>query len=163
MDMELYSPFFEVLHDEQFPVGYLGEGAHYSVLRAVVFHDKAGEHLKEGQYHDFAIIWDVDHDDRAIEAIDKIYVKGLLPRFAFFGENRAHFTALTFDKPDEADSLAKSVKKICEDIEGDRWKSTLGTIKNPKDIIDDEPDKVLTYLENINNIWALGLKPVEFD
>ena len=78
--MRTYSPFFQTLYDEQAPVGHLGRGTHYSVLRAAVFHDELGEILPENRYkgphakfHDFAVIWDEDHDKRVIEVIEQIY------------------------------------------------------------------------------------------
>ena len=37
--MTQYSQFFQTLHDELTPTGTLGRGTHYSILRAVVFHD----------------------------------------------------------------------------------------------------------------------------
>ncbi|MGH1349201.1 MAG: hypothetical protein ACRBBN_00090 [Methyloligellaceae bacterium] len=161
--MEIYSPFFHTLHDEKYPVGFLGEGTHYSVFRAIVFHDQSGKSLKEGQYHDFAIIWDEDHDERVFEVVEKVYIQGLLPQFVFFGENRAHLTALSFEVPEDEELLAKELKTICNDVAGDRWKYSLGTIRKPADIIDDEPEKVQTYLKNIANLWWLGSKPVIYE
>lgn len=73
---------------------YLGRGTHYSVLRAVVFHDPMGRSLPEGQFTDFAVIWDEDHDVRVTEPIEKIYREGLLPSFVMFGERKGLFTAI---------------------------------------------------------------------
>ena len=70
--MQAYSDFFQTLHDETSPTGYLGRGTHCSVLRAVVFHDPMGKPLPEGQFTDFAVIWDEDHDTRVIEPIEEI-------------------------------------------------------------------------------------------
>jgi Bacterial RNA polymerase, alpha chain C terminal domain len=96
--MRTYSDFFKTLHDETSPTGYLGRGTHYSVLRAVVFHDPMGIALSEGQFADFAVIWDEDHDARVMEPIEEIYRRGLLSSFLMFGEHKGTFTAIVLDK-----------------------------------------------------------------
>jgi Bacterial RNA polymerase, alpha chain C terminal domain len=95
--MATYSPFFETLHDETGPTGYLGQGTHCSVFRAIVFHDPMGAPLSEGRFASFAIIWDEDHDQRVIEPIMKIYRQGLLSSFLMFGEHKGIFTAVLSD------------------------------------------------------------------
>jgi hypothetical protein len=92
--MQTYSDFFKTLHDETNPTGHLGGGTHYSVLRAVVFHDPNGKLLPEGQFADFAVIWDEDHDTRVMEPIEEIYRRGLLSSFLMFGERKGSFTAV---------------------------------------------------------------------
>lgn len=62
-----YSPLFQTLHDEIHPVGKLGRGAHYSVLRAPIWQSVLLKPLKQGAVLDFAVIW--DHDDGVIGAI----------------------------------------------------------------------------------------------
>jgi Bacterial RNA polymerase, alpha chain C terminal domain len=96
--MQQYSAFFKTLHDETNPTGYLGPGTHYSILRAVVFHDPMGQPLPEGQFADFAVIWDEDHDTRVIEPIEAIYRQGLLSSLLMFGEHKGSFTAIVSDK-----------------------------------------------------------------
>src|SRR5215831_20387208 len=96
--MRTYSDFFKTLHDETGPTGYLGRGTHYSVLRAVVFHDHMGKPLAEGQFADFAVIWDEDHDARVMEPIEQIYGQGLLSSFLMFGERQGSFTAVLSNK-----------------------------------------------------------------
>jgi hypothetical protein len=92
--MQAYSHFFKTLHDETSPTGYLGRGTHYSVLRAVVFHDPMGSPLPEGHFTDFAVIWDGDHDTRVMEPIEEIYRRGMLSSFLMFGESKGSFTAI---------------------------------------------------------------------
>jgi len=96
--MRTYSDFFKTLHDETGPTGYLGRGTHYSVLRAVVFHDHMGKPLAEGQFADFAVIWDEDHDARVMEPIEQIYGRGLLSSFLMFGERQGSFTVILSNK-----------------------------------------------------------------
>jgi hypothetical protein len=76
------------------PTGYLGQGTHYSVFRAMVFHDPLGRPLPEGQFVHFAVIWDEDHDVRVMQPITEIYRRGLLSSFLMFGERRGFFTAI---------------------------------------------------------------------
>jgi hypothetical protein len=92
--MQKYSDFFQTLHDETGPTGYLGAGTHYSVLRAVVFHDPRGQPLREALFTDFAVIWDKDHDVRVIDPIQQFYGRGLLSSFVMFGESKGVFTAI---------------------------------------------------------------------
>ncbi len=96
--MQTYSDFFKTLHDETSPIGYLGRGTHYSVLRAAVFHDPMGKPLPEGQFADFAVIWDEDHDTRVMEPIEEIYRRGMLSSFLMFGEHKGSFTAILSNK-----------------------------------------------------------------
>jgi hypothetical protein len=92
--MQRYSAFFQTLHDETDPTGYLGRGTHYSVLRAVVFHDPMGRPVSKGHFADFAVIWDEDHDLRVMEPVEEIYHRGLLSSFLMFGEHKGSFTAI---------------------------------------------------------------------
>ena len=96
--MQRYSDFFKTLHDETSPTGHLGRGTHYSVLRAVVFHDPAGKPLSAGHFVDFAVIWDEDHDARVMKPIEEIYRRGLLSSFVVFGERKGNFTAILSNK-----------------------------------------------------------------
>jgi hypothetical protein len=92
--MATYSHFFQTLHDETAPTGYLGQGTHSSVFRAIAFHDSMGAPLSEGRFANFAVIWDQDHDTRVIEPIERIYRRGLLSSFLIFGEHKGVFNAI---------------------------------------------------------------------
>src|SRR5689334_14900115 len=96
--MRAYSPFFQTLHDETAPAGTLGRGTHYSVLRAVVFHDAKSRPLKTAAYADFAIVWDEDHDTRVIEPVEILYRSGLLPAFPIIGERKGTLNAIVSDE-----------------------------------------------------------------
>jgi RNA polymerase alpha subunit len=95
--MQSYCDFFKTIHDETIPTGYLGQGTHYSVLRAMVFHDPFGIPMSEGQFADFAVIWDSDHDVRVMKTIEEIFRRGLLSSFVIFGERKGIFTAILSD------------------------------------------------------------------
>ncbi len=53
-----YCHFFQTLYDETHPVGNLGRGTHYSVLRAPVWHDELLNRIARCAFLDFAVIWD---------------------------------------------------------------------------------------------------------
>src|SRR5580704_3231684 len=96
--MASYCDFFKTIYDETKPTGYLGRGTHYSVLRAMVFHNSFGIPLSDGQFVDFAVIWDADHDGRVIEPIQEIFRCGMLSSFTIFGEHKGLFTGVLSDK-----------------------------------------------------------------
>src|SRR5712691_5373222 len=110
--MQTYSPFFKTLHDETSSTGYLGRGTHYSILRAVVFHDPMGRPLSEGQFADFAVIWDEDHDVRVFEPIEEIYRRGLLSSFIMFGERKGCFTAVLSARAAAAEAMSMRVDEL---------------------------------------------------
>lgn len=167
--MQSYSDFFKTLHDEQNPTGYLGRGTHYSVLRAVTFHDARGKPLQTGQFTDFAVIWDEDHDTRVIEPIEEIYRRGWLSSFLMFGERKGFFTAILSGNartrlppiPGVEDAhiaiLKKEINAICQSLE-DTWPAEvvdrLAAGSSP--IIGDEAEKVTLYLKNLEMLWQLG-------
>ncbi len=158
--MRTYSDFFKTLYDETKPTGHLFK-FHFSVLRAVVFHDQNGKPLSEGQFADFAVIWDEDRDERVIEPIEEIYRRGLLSSFLMFGEKEAGFTAVLSDKvhlPTPAETneriafLRTEVSAICDSLD-DAWCSQV------VDRLDDawyDADK--TCLKNMKMHWKLGTK-----
>lgn len=165
--MQKYSDFFKTLHDEQGPTGYLGRGTHYSVLRAVVFHDPTGKPLPEGQFANFAVIWDEDHDTRVMEPIEEIYRRGLLSSFLMFGERKGSFTAILsnhvrgdlFRRADGRVELLKTeINRICQAL-SDPWPSEVvyrPLLGETNPIINDEIKKVDLYLNNLEMLWQLG-------
>jgi hypothetical protein len=158
--MHIYSPFFQTLHDERRPTGSLGRGTHYSVLRAVVFHDENGRPLPEGRFCDFAVIWDEDHDERAIEVLEKIYFSGLLSSFLIFGERKAFFTGIVPSgvlTPARIELLKSRIAVTCESVGVDYWTSMIEGIDGHS-IINDQSERVGIYLRNVNMLWKLGLK-----
>lgn len=170
--MHTYSPFFQTLYDEQEPVGTLGRGTHYTIFRAIVFHDENGKMLScnryrnaESKYHDFAVIWDEDHDTRVISVVEKIYQDGLLPCFSFFGERKAGFNALfCSERNDMPHHIESSVQRRCEEtisnIYNDVWHVQFGTPARPQAIINASDEDVILYLKNINMLWNLGSKTI---
>jgi hypothetical protein len=164
--MESYSPFFQTLHDERSPTGHLGDGTHASILRAIVFKDANLRELNRGAEHDFAIVWDADHDTRVIKAVEAIYREGLLSSILMIGERKGtlHAVVLGQNLHDYGVKslhgyLEKELHGIAQSIEGDPWLPSLRTLANPdRLIIDDDDDKVRLYLANLKMLWRLGVR-----
>jgi hypothetical protein len=160
-----YSPVFQTLHDEIRPVGHLGRGTHYSVLRVPVWQDQWLNPLSQGLLLDLAIIWDEDHDDRVIQVVEVLYFEALLAPVRFIGERKGSLSVLIDGKTVEAwDETAlrnyrEAVGAISQGLE-DPWPATVDTVLGrDHSIIHAPPDDVATYLKHIDLLWQLGAKP----
>lgn len=174
--LPVYSTLFSCLHDETGPVGSLGRGTHYTVLRSVEWLDVVRKPLAIPQIHDFAVIWDEDHDTRVIPAIERIYMAGLLSPVQFIGERKGFLSVIVAAKfffyGDGAalQQYREAIGKIATNLEFDSWTSEVGTfdrqLGSPQQtdtigIISDTDLKVETYLRNIDNLWRLGTRSYE--
>ena len=175
MQPPVYSTLFSCLYDEPEPVGNLGRGTHYSVFRSVEWLDVTRSPLAVPQVHDFAVIWDEDHDTRIIEIIEAIYMAGLLSPIQFIGERKGTLTVIVAAKfyfsgsQADLDSYEQQIQKICETPRhGDYWPVELGMFdRSPgfpqhqtelHGLISAEEHRVITYLRNIDSLWGLGTK-----
>jgi len=159
-----YCPFFQTLHDETRPVGNLGRGTHYSVLRAPVWHDEFMNRLERCAFLDFAIIWDEDHDDRVIDAIMVLYISGLLAPVRYIGERKGTLSVLLASNvllnwdPETLKQYRADINNICLCLE-DPWSAKVDSDDGKEhSIIHSSPENVATYLSNINMLWELGVK-----
>lgn len=167
--MKTYSPYFQTLHDETKPTGRLGRGTHYSVLRAVVWHDEMRQPLNNAHILDFAIIWDEDHDERVISAAEDLYVRGWLSSAVFIGERKASFSFLLSNElqsrlsTEDFDDWYANLANLMESYEDDPWYAYLGYLSTENEvmIINDELEKVRLYLSTIDMLWGLGVKPID--
>ncbi|HWA76659.1 MAG TPA: hypothetical protein VG937_30205 [Polyangiaceae bacterium] len=151
--MRTYSPFFATLHDEQAPVGNLGRGTHYSVLRAVI-------HGKDPHFHDFAVIWDEDHDARIIWIAEKMYMAGLLEAALFIGERKGNIYVVTATRQPSA--YERAVSDIAELVPSDSFCAYVEPMSDADGIISEKSDVVRAYLRGIDALWRFGPKPLEF-
>jgi hypothetical protein len=172
-----YSYLFSCLYDQLEPVGRLGRGAHYSVFRTTQWRDINGDELKQARIHDFAVIWDEDHDTRVIRVAERLHMAGLLFPIAFIGERKGVLTVL-FDHtagpaevmtgPREGEYL-EEVGRIAADGDNDHWTFEYGYYHRPVvleegtsttagGIINDVPEKVVPYLQAIDALWQVGEK-----
>jgi len=165
--MQTYSDFFQTLHDEVKPTGYLGRGTHYSILRAITWHGHDRKPLKNAHYLDFAVIWDEDHDVRVINAIELIYKRGWLSSAIIVGERKAGFTFLMPENLYESTSdselqrFQSELDDLMQSLEDDPWNGYLATISTDTGhIINDKRENVHLYLKNIEMLWQLGVKSI---
>jgi hypothetical protein len=172
----VYSPFFKTLYDETCPVGSLGRGTHYSVLRTTTWRDPFLQPLQKAQLLDFAVIWDEDHDTRVMLVVETLYFDGLLAPVRFIGERKGGLTVLVaIEKPGAFDlaSYEEQVKDaVRRSVLNDWWRvkvlywevASAGarSVGGESSIISDASDaaseKVAVYLKNIDNLWCLGAK-----
>jgi hypothetical protein len=128
-----------------------------------VFHDETGKPLPKGQFADFAVIWDEDHDNRVIEPIEKIYRRGLLPCFLMFGERKGGFTAILakgVHNESRLSDLRDTINGITQRLDTeDAWPARVVALESPDNsIIDASVEKVSLYLNNLAMLWQLGVK-----
>ncbi len=181
-----YSTLFSTLYDEQAPIGHLGRGTHYSVFRSVEWLNVERKPLIKPQIHDFAIIWDEDHDTRVIQAVEQIYMSGLLSPVQFIGERKGTLTVLVaarfwgYSSESEFGEYVKQISEVSL-MHDDPWPVEVGLFdRSPamgmdffpgthsqdemhhqcdsKGIINDNEHRVLTYLKNVDSLWGLGTK-----
>lgn len=175
MNLPSYSSLFACLYDEPGPVGHLGRGTHYSVFRSVEWLDVVRAPLPLPQIHDFAIVWDEDHDTRVIEVIEDIYMAGLLSPVQFIGERKGTLTVIVAakfywaDTQPDTDEYIRLLNEISANTDGrDSWPVELGMFDRcPGDpthqtevenLISAEDHRVRTYLRNIDSLWSLGTR-----
>lgn len=155
--MPQYSSFFEVIHDEQHPVGFIGRGAHYSVFQYPSWVTETGASLSKPKRHRFAVIWDEDHDTRVIRVLEGLYLAGLLTSVVFAGERKGVLTVIVSSviDPTSKQKLQNAFAHVVSATD-DPWPVELHSSGETGGIINDEAEKVQTYLSNIRNIWLLG-------
>ena len=164
--MKNYAQILATLHDETEPVGHLGRGTHHSILRTTTWFDEQIILMSEPKYHDFAVIWDEDHDERVIDAIKDMYKKKLLSPVLFIGERKGGLNIII--SPEYRDSVDEPTFKEYVDAivdlaqsQEDPWSadvSIFGESDAWKNIINDNSENVELYLRNIQMLWNLGLK-----
>jgi hypothetical protein len=168
-----YSHLISCIHDEPEPIGSIGRGTHYSVFRAAEWHDVMRRPLTKAQVHDFAVIWDEDHDTRVIEAVEKLYMKSLLSPVQFIGERKGSLSIIVAAKfffgvsNAERDAYRLAVRAEASLIWNDSWSVEIGSFDRSElddridtiSIIQEHNDfKVKTYLRNIDALWGLGTR-----
>jgi hypothetical protein len=168
-----YSQLFSCLYDQSEPVGTLGRGTHYSVFRTVTSLDKDLMPLDRPKLHDFAVIWDEDHDERVIPVVEGLLMQGLLAPVLFIGERKGTLNVIVDDALFTANSAnieayVEAVDKVCQaNSDGDYWSTGVVTLERTPlgldgpdlgAIVHDEDWRVLTYLRSIDVLWKLGIK-----
>jgi hypothetical protein len=148
------------------PVGHLGRGTHHSVLRAACWQGPNLAPLSEAVLHDFAIIWDEDHDARVATVVERIYLAGLLAPILAIGERKGCLAVLISDDAGDAlgqrgvEQYEQRLRPLASNLDGDSWTVEVFRFGDEAPIIDASDDEVDLYLRGINLLWALGSKTV---
>ncbi|MFV0623783.1 hypothetical protein ACBY01_07210 [Sphingomonas sp. ac-8] len=168
----VYSQFLPCLYDQAQPVGDLGRGTHYSVFRSIEWRELDGDFRDSGRFHDFAVVWDEDHDTRIVSFVERLHTHGLLWPIVFIGERKGVVTILLWSDVDptvERGDWYEVVKELAENAdECDVWTADFGRFHrdpanregrtDPTGIINDSQELVVTYLQTIDVLWQLGEK-----
>ena len=170
-----YSTLFSCLYDEAAPIGHLGRGTHYSIFRSVEWLDVVRSPLLKPEIHDFAVIWDEDHDRRIIRVVEQIYLAGFLSPIQFIGERKGCLTiivAAKFYLYGSEEACERYVQEIAQLIQqalpDDAWTTEVGLFdRQPgsphqtdlKSLIATDEHRAVTYARNIDSLWSLGTKP----
>lgn len=172
MTTPVYSQLFSCLYDQSEPVGRLGRGTHHSVFRSTQWRAIDGDHLTAPRIHDFAVIWDEDHDTRVIRVVERLHMEGLLWPVVFVGERKGVVTLLLdyMGGPDvfvDASTWLDKIREVASKADDDDWAVEIGmyhrmvvieegTQTTPLRIIPDDPARVVLYLQSIDVMWQLG-------
>jgi hypothetical protein len=158
--VRIYSHYFTTIYDEQGPKGSIGTGAHYSILRAL-------DPVNQG-FHDFAIVWDEDHDTRSAWVAEKLYEVGALTSVLALGERKGNLSILVHEAFNPSAVISRLTLGYrndgvaCIEIpDGDCFPVFADKFPGPGDtfIIHDKKDRVHDYLRGVHAIWQLGHKP----
>lgn len=170
-----YSTLFSCRYDQAEPVGSIGRDAHHSIFRCVEWLDVTLAPLKIPVIHDFAVIWDEDHDERIIKVIEAIYMNSALAPVIFIGERKGSLQVIVdaklmhSDPNKDIDEYRAKIQRIVDKALGDNdyWSVNIGTYdRDPschnqldtQGIIQDTPARVVPYLKSIDALWDLGAK-----
>jgi len=152
----------------------MGSGAHYSIFRAIERLDVEMKPSRFPQIHDFAVIWDEDHDQRIIKVVESLYMHDLLAPVQFIGERKGTLTiilaarAISYMGMTEAQYAERASKAAQASGIEDYWAPIIGIYdripeslgqRDPKYLIPEHIDVVMSYLDTIDHMWCLGSRP----
>ena len=150
--VQRYSHMFSTLYDQQESSCQLGRGTHFSVCRLLA---------PDASFHDFAIIWDEDHDLRVVYVIEKMIEKYAMWDVLFVGERKGHVCVITRGRPNPL--YSQILSRITSSLPSDSFGCDIEAIGAATgSIINAKPDDVRQYLRGIDAGWQLGSKPLTF-
>jgi hypothetical protein len=168
--MRTYSSFFHCLFDQPLPPGR-PYGA-YSVFRAIDSRDVEQRPAALPHVHDFAVIWDEDHDARIIPVIEEMLMAGILPGVQFLGEHKGQLTivlaARTYWKID-TEIFARRIERLTR-AAPDSWSVRVGMYDHSpgnlrqghqcdfQSLIGLGEEAEHAFLYTIDTMWNLGTK-----
>lgn len=166
-----YSSFFQCLYDQpDSPSGAPWGG--YSIFRAVDSRDVCQRPTKTPRLHDFAVIWDEDHDTRIIPVIEEMLMAGMLPGVQFIGERKGHISVILAAPTHAIDTnaYARRITQFTDLLHGDPWTCEIGMFDNtPSSLRSEHQCKfgslvyadaptAHAFLLTIDQMWRLGTK-----
>jgi len=167
--MRTYSPFFHTLHDDPAPVGVLR--AQTTILRAVipVVVEPPCEPEDHFEFHDFAVLWDDDHDERIIFILERLYVCKLLQEVLAIGEHKGH-VALLLGGDSVPVGYAHKIEHECIGaMPSDFWSVSVGSLGATAKpwgmgsfLVRAGGDSARDYLLGLRSLWQLGTKDASF-
>lgn len=164
-----YSTLFHCLYDEdcqisrRFPC--------YSVFRAIDSRDVVQKPTQRPHVHDFAVIWDDDHDTRIIPVLEEMLMAGVLPGVQFIGEHKGRLSIILAARTYYAIDIDAYKEKVIElaRASGDCWTVEVGMIDHHEgnmrelhqcdflEIVGNE-DADIAFIFMIDAAWQLGTK-----
>lgn len=158
----MYSPFFKTLHDERSPIGVLGGGVHYSILRVISWHNRYLKPLQRAHFQDIAVVWDGDHDTRLISVLQSLYFSGLTPPVVFVGERKGMLWLILDPEVANGLDLEEYERRVGDAVEqsgiGDFWSIEVESEIGQPGLFGLSGYESKTYLECIQLLWNPGLK-----
>ncbi len=170
----VYSTFFHCIYDQAEGFGRMGSGAHFSIFRAIERLDVEMKPSPVPQIHDFAVIWDEDHDQRIIKVVESLLMHDLLAPVQFIGERKGTLTIVLAARAVSymgmsVDQYAAAASKAAQasGIE-DYWAPRIGIYdrnpdsvgqRDPQYLIAEPVSVVMSYLDTIDYMWSLGSRP----
>lgn len=168
-DTSVYSTLFHCLYDERAP--RTRRFPHYSVLRAIDSRDVRQQQTQRPRVHDFAVIWDDDHDTRIIPVLEEMLMAGVLPGVQFIGEHKGLLTVILASATYYTIDIKAFVEKVTKLTEaaGDCWQVDVGMFDHHpgnlallhqcdfREIIGGQ-DADRAFLFTIDAMWSLGTK-----
>ncbi|SDD56475.1 hypothetical protein SAMN05192589_107124 [Paracidovorax valerianellae] len=165
-----YSTLIQCLYDQSHSV--VPDYDHYSIFRAIDARDVKQQPTSLPRVHDFAVIWDSDHDIRIIPVLEEMLMAGLLPGVQFIGEHKGTLTIIlaapTYFAVD-IEAFKAQVHSLTA-AAGDYWDVRVGMFdRSPGSMRDGHQcefegitglaDHMLhAYLLVIDDMWKLGTK-----
>lgn len=166
-----YSSFFSCLHDQPEPIN--GRYGAHSIFRAVDSRDVEQKPTTLPRVHDFAVIWDDDHDTRIIPVIEEMLMAGLLPGVQFIGEHKAFLTVVLAARTYwaiDVDLYKARIESLASCAANDFWNVEIGMYDRCrsgferghqcdfKDLLGYGELEDRAFLFNLDSMWHLGTK-----
>lgn len=137
--MKTYSQIFTTVFDRD-PIA-----KDVTILRAIVW--------KQGApwFHDFAVFWDEDDDERIIIVAERLWAFGLLEHIVALGEHKAVLDVVT--KRNQDGVFKERVQETAKNVQGDYFHAQFDVLN---------PEGGSGTVEGLHLLWGLGGKVCQF-